>query len=76
MKKTLILMMAAFLASSINGFSMDKNHKTTQSAKTEQHSGRSAKAGRRPPKARAGRKIHKSKTKRPVKKSTGNKILL
>jgi uncharacterized protein YxeA len=76
MKKILILMMAAFLASSINGFSMDKNRKSGQTAKIVQHSGRSAKAGRRPPKARAGRKIHKSKTKRPFKKSIGNKILL
>jgi hypothetical protein len=76
MKKTFAFMMAIFLVFSISGFSMDKNQKSSQTAKIMQHSGRSAKAGRKPPKTRAARKIHKSKTKRPVKKSTGNKILL
>jgi hypothetical protein len=75
MKKTFGLIVAIFLAFSLSGFSIDKNHKSGQNAKIAQHSGRIAKAGRRPPKARV-RKIHKSKTKRPVKKSTGNKILL
>jgi hypothetical protein len=75
MKKTFALIMTVFLLFSISGFSMDKGHKSGQTAKIAQHSGRSSKAGHRPPKARAGRKIHKSKTKRPVMKSTGNKIL-
>jgi hypothetical protein len=78
MKKTFAFMMAIILIFSISGFSIDKNHKASQTAKTVQHSGRSSKAGRRPPKARAAKKIHKSKSKarHPAKKSTGTKILI
>jgi uncharacterized protein YxeA len=76
MKNIFAIIMAVFLVLPLSGFSMDKNHKSGQTAKIVQHSGRSSKSGRKPPKARAARKIHKSKTRRPLKKSSGNKILI
>ncbi|MGD0342225.1 MAG: hypothetical protein ABSA76_11045 [Bacteroidales bacterium] len=76
MKKAFVLMITFFMVFSINGFSMDKNHKTAQTAKTAQHSRGSAKTGRKPPKPKARKKIHKSKSKRHMPKKTGHAIRL
>jgi hypothetical protein len=76
MKKIIALMMTFSLVFSINGFSQDKSHQKVQSAKTEQHSSKSSKPGRRPPKAKTRKRIHKSKIKRPVDRKASKGIRL
>ena len=74
MKKIVVLMIAIFLAFSINGFAQGKPHKTVQSAKIEQSKKGTSKPGRTPRKTVSRKKVHKPTAKHQAPKKTGRSV--
>jgi hypothetical protein len=76
MKKIIVLILAIFMGFSINGVSQVKNHKSVQSAKTEQPKKGKAKGKRIPRKSVPRKRIHKSGPERYSQKKAGKPIIL
>jgi hypothetical protein len=76
MKKIVVLIVAALLVFSFTGFSPDKPHKKTMSARIENSRKKNAAGSIKPRKSKSRKHLHKSKIKRSSPKSPKNNLRL